>query len=171
MDLAVGAAFAEAKTQEDWDSAKLAAPILVQRRLTADTMLVLFDRAPPELIELKLTLPAHQQTFIAAFYFMENTDEVEMHYKRVYASCPDQPLPVDQTERRDPLPVPVECCKFPRSEIFDWEARTMKIQEYADRAQCNLAKYMPDGQYLPKLPTSAVLALQLNEPIYTLSHS
>ncbi|KAJ3550073.1 hypothetical protein NM208_g168 [Fusarium decemcellulare] len=168
-DLAVSAACGEAKTQEDRDNAKLAAPILVQRRLAADTMLVLFGMTPPDLVELKLTLPAHQQAFIAAFYFMENSDEVEMHYKRVYASGPHQSLPVDQMKRREPLPVPVKCCKFPRSEIFDWEARTMKVQEYADRVQYNLEKYISDGQYLPTLPTPAVLALQLNEPIYTLS--
>ncbi|KAG6362797.1 hypothetical protein INS49_007891 [Diaporthe citri] len=167
-DLAVSADFEKIHTQEDWANAKPAVPILVQRRLAADTMLVLFDRDPPELSKLTLTLPAHQQTFIAAFQFDETTDDVEMHYKRVYATGADEPLPVDQEHRREPLGVPMPECKFSRSRIFDWEARTLKIQEYADLVHDNLKKYMPDGQYQTQAPTSAVMALQLNEPIYTL---
>lgn len=167
-DLAVSADFEKANTQEDWANAKPAVPILVQRRLAADTMLVLFDRDPPELSKLTLTLPAHQQTFIAAFQFDETTDDIEMHYKRVYATGADEPLPVDQEHRREPLGVPMPECKFSRSRIFDWDARTLKVQEYADLVHHNLKKYMPDGQYQTQVPTSAVMALQLNEPIYTL---
>ncbi|KAL8792886.1 MAG: hypothetical protein Q9195_004528 [Heterodermia aff. obscurata] len=168
-DLAVSADSEMVKQQEDWANAKPKAPILVQRRLAADTMLVLFDQEPPSLSKLTLTLPAHQQTFIAAFQFSDTTDEVEMHYKRVYATGADAPLPVsDQAQRREPLGVPMAECKFSRSRIFDWEARTLKIQEYADLVHHNLKTFMPSGQYNTEKPTSAVMALQLNEPIYTL---
>jgi hypothetical protein len=170
-DLAVGADFEEIlHTHENWADVKPKAPILVQRRLASDVMLVLFDREPPYLTSLSLTLPAHQQTFIAAFGFSETSDEVEMHYKRIYATGPDAALPeLDQSKRHKQLNVPNEEFKFNRSRIFDWETRTLKIQEYADVVHKNLRLYMPPGQYSTEVPTSAVFALQLNEPIYTLT--
>jgi hypothetical protein len=94
-DLAVGAEFALEKddvhTSEDWAHAKPTAPILVQRKLAPDIMLVLFDREPPKLSSVTFTLPAHQQTFIAAFGL--NPEKADLRFKRVYATGADEPLP------------------------------------------------------------------------------
>jgi hypothetical protein len=95
LDLVVGAEFALEKddvhTSEDWAHAKPTAPILVQRKLAPDIMLLLFDREPPKLSSVTFTLPAHQQTFIAAFGL--NPEKADLRFKRVYATGADEPLP------------------------------------------------------------------------------
>lgn len=167
-DLAVTAEFSKEEgvhANEDWDKVKPKAPILVQRRLGPDMMLVLMDREPPNLTGITFTLPAHQQTFIAAFGLDEK--EIKLQCKRIYATGADAPLPeLDRKERRRLLDLPEN--PLPTSKLFDWDARTLKIEDYAGFIHENLKQQMPKDYQAPG-PTSAVFSLQLNEPIYTLS--
>ncbi|KAL7903613.1 hypothetical protein HDV64DRAFT_239364 [Trichoderma sp. TUCIM 5745] len=167
-DIAVKAEFKqdETHTNEDWDKVKPLAPILVQRRLGPDMMLVLTDREPPNLTAVTFTLPPHQQTFIAAFQLSQA--EINVNCKRIYATGADAPLPEPDREARQRLLPPLKDSPLDTSILFDWEGRTLKIEEYAKRIHENLKKHMEDD-YLHLGATSAVFSLQLNEPIYSLS--
>ncbi|VUC25606.1 unnamed protein product [Clonostachys rosea] len=165
-DLAVTAEFSkEVSSTEDWDKVQPKAPILVQRRLGPDMMLVLMDRKPPNLSGITFTLPAHQQTFIAAFAL--NDKEVKLQCKRIYATGADAPLPEPSREKRQE---DLGMGKNPRptNDLFDWDARMLRIKDYAELIHDNLKERMPKD-YLAPGPTSAVFSLQLNEPVYTLS--
>ncbi|KAF5598042.1 Tol [Fusarium pseudocircinatum] len=166
-DLAVKAEFSKnsVHSNEDWDKVKPKAPILVQRRLGPDMMLVLMDREPPSLSGVTFTLPAHQQTFIAAFQLSK--EEVELQCKRIYATGADEPLPQPDWETRKSLIQP-KLNPRPTIELFDWDARTLRVEEYAKLIHENLRTQM-SKEYLADGPSSAVFSLQLNEPIYTLS--
>ncbi|KAH7320600.1 hypothetical protein B0I35DRAFT_351271 [Stachybotrys elegans] len=166
-DLAVKAEFSKESvhSNEDWDKVKPKAPILVQRRLGPDMMLVLMDREPPNLSGITFTLPAHQQTFIAAFGLTET--EVKLQCKRIYATGADAPLPESDPEKRKVL-LDLPKNPLPTDKLFDWDARTLRIEEYARFTHDNLKQQMPE-EYKAPCPTSAVFSLQLNEPIYTLS--
>ncbi|OCT52854.1 hypothetical protein CLCR_09478 [Cladophialophora carrionii] len=172
-DLAVGAEFALEKddvhTSEDWAHAKPKAPILVQRKLAPDIMLVLLDREPPKLSSVTFTLPAHQQTFIAAFGI--TSEKADLRFKRIYATGADEALPeLDIRERRKNLVIVPDLNPYPTSQVIDWHARTLKIEPYAQLVHQNLQNFMPrkTQDYRHATPTAAVFALQLNEPIYTL---
>lgn len=166
-DLAVKAEFSKegVHSNEDWDKVKPKAPILVQRRLGPDMMLVLMDREPPNLSGITFTLPAHQQTFIAAFGLTDT--EVKLQCKRIYATGADAPLAEPDPEKRKVLLDSPED-PIPTNKLFDWDARTLRIEDYARYIHDNLQKQMPNDYKSPG-PTSAVFSLQLNEPIYTLS--
>ncbi|KAL5092900.1 hypothetical protein Trisim1_000632 [Trichoderma cf. simile WF8] len=181
-DIAVSAEFEEQfHTREDWDKAKPTAPILVQRKLASDTMLVLFDREPPGLVSLKFTLPAHQQTFVVAAGLHKEDraqgrmqDEIEIEHQKIFAS---------ENPETDPIKrggwLGGGSKTYPMAELFDWQSRTMRVVEYAKKIHEVLSKEMfrdpkedgkhgPLDQYTEPKPTAAVFALQLNEPIYTL---
>ncbi|KAL2214432.1 hypothetical protein CC79DRAFT_1328344 [Sarocladium strictum] len=167
-DLAVSAEFSKdgVHSSEDWDKVKPRAPILVQRRLGPDMMLVLMDREPPGLTGVTFTLPAHQQTFTAALAL--NEKEIELQCKRVYATGANNPLPEPIRKNRQEL-LPLSPNPRSTGDVFEWDARTLKIKKYAELIHENLLKEMPKDQYTAPGPTSAVFSLQLNEPIYTLS--
>ncbi|KAI1812467.1 hypothetical protein GGS20DRAFT_21873 [Poronia punctata] len=149
------------------------APILVQRKLATDIMLILFDRAPPALTSLTFTLPAHQQTFIAATRFLPPTsgeveNRVEIFHKRIYATGEQNLDPKPPHEERIK---PIVESTYKTSDLFDWDARTLKIEAYAKLVHKTLKDNMPTSpmeQYQEEGPKAAVFALQLNEPIYTL---
>ncbi|KAM0426068.1 hypothetical protein ACHAPT_008699 [Fusarium lateritium] len=171
-DLAVGAEFTEdeAHSKEDWVHVKPKAPILVQRRLAPDMMLVLLDREPPKLSSVTFSLPAHQQTFIAAFGL--NREKADVRGKRIYATGTDKALPEPvEAKRREPLDIPETENPYATSQLFDWDARVLKIEPYAKLVHKNLWDYMPRkrGDYDAPGATAAVFALQLNEPVYTLA--
>ncbi|KAF3104136.1 hypothetical protein TWF706_004607 [Orbilia oligospora] len=158
-DLTVSATFNEATAFND---EKPKAPILVQRKLSSDIMLCLFDCTPPKLKSLKFTLPAHQQMYTAAAKFSQDTMTLDI--KKMYTVEPGkakkprdgQVLRSNEYTRSD-------------SKIFDWESRTMKTVPYVKEVHKILTA--ADGMgadFTEPKSTSAMLALQLNEPIYTL---
>ena len=144
---------------DSWDKVKPKAPILVQRRLESDMMLCLFDREPPDLVSLEFVLPAHQQTFVVASDLTRDT--IKVAYSKIYASKKPE---TDVDKRR----LALGTREIPTSDLFDWEARTLKVSEYATNVHNFLEKNMDDKQYIETGATAAVLALQLNEPIHTL---
>lgn len=166
-ELTVAAKFDRIKILED---EKPKAPILVQRKLAPDIMLCLFDYAPPELWALMFTLPAQQQCYTVGSHL--DKAMLELDIKRIYAP---QDRNRDMTKPREEnqgkvLATDVE---FPRSksEIFDWESRTIKAEAYAQKVWERLKHQRPEGMgdyFEEPKPTSAMMSLQLNEPIYTI---
>ncbi|KAK6519039.1 hypothetical protein TWF281_003728 [Arthrobotrys megalospora] len=159
-DLTVSATFHEISKLSD---EKPKAPILVQRKLSSDIMLCLFDCTPPKLKSLKFTLPAHQQMYTAGAKF--DKDTLTLDIKKMYTVEPKEAIkPRDGQALRPDVPYERSVSK-----IFDWESRTMKTAAYAKEIHRILTE--PKGMgpdFTEPKPTSAMLALQLNEPIYTL---
>ncbi|KAF3288814.1 hypothetical protein TWF970_005868 [Orbilia oligospora] len=171
-ELTVVARFDKTKAAEDKDE-KPKAPILVQRKLAPDIMLCLFDYAPPQLWALKFTLPAQQQCYTVGSTF--DKDMLKLDIKRIFApKDPNRDLSGPRAAKRGrALKTNVE---YPRSksDIFDWESRTIKAEAYAKEVWRTLRKEIPpesdwkNDYFEEEKPTSAMMALQLNEPIYTL---
>ncbi|KAK6516193.1 hypothetical protein TWF506_006104 [Arthrobotrys conoides] len=161
-DLTVGARFDKLRTTED---KKPKAPILVQRKLAPDTMLCLFDYAPPQLWALKFTLPAQQQMYTVGGTL--DKELLTINVKKMYTV---EPSKAEDRKKGEALKTNLE---YWRSDckIFDWESRTMKTEEYAKEVHRILIAPKPNGMgddFKEPKPTSAMMALQLNEPIYTL---
>ncbi|KAF3909884.1 hypothetical protein ABW21_db0207136 [Orbilia brochopaga] len=161
-DLTVSARFNKLRTLED---EKPKAPILVQRKLAPDIMLCLFDYAPPQLWGLKFTLPAQQQMYTVGGTFTKEL--LTLDVKKTYTVEPDK---AHDHKRGEALKTNLP---YPRSEskVFDWESRTMKTEAYAKEVHKILTAARPGGMgddFAEPVPTSAMMALQLNEPIYTL---
>ena len=136
-------------------------PILVQKRLAPDTMYLLFDAEPPDLRRITFTMPPHQQCFRVAQTLRE--DKLTIMFKKIYTTK-DRPAGSQPGETlgneeftRDGKP----------EAIFNWQSRTLnpKIfgQYLVDKLQHDMQNFFED-----KVPTSAVSALQLNDPILQL---
>ncbi|KAK0615571.1 hypothetical protein B0T17DRAFT_497463 [Bombardia bombarda] len=159
-DLTVKATFANTLHQWEEENAKPKAPILVQRKLESDTMLCLFDRMPPELKSLEFMLPAHQQCFTVASSLSES--QIEIAHKRIYTGKTPE---TDQEVRRTAL---FES-KYPTPSVLDWNWRTIKTEAYTKLIWDVLdAKMLDKTKFTETAMTSAIFAVQLNEPIYTL---
>ncbi|KAK6349290.1 hypothetical protein TWF730_010040 [Orbilia blumenaviensis] len=161
-DLTVGARFDKLRTAKD---EKPKAPILVQRKLAPDTMLCLFDYAPPQLWALKFTLPAQQQMYTVGGTF--DKELLTINVKKMYTVDPKK---AHDKKKGEALKTNLEYWRTD-SEIFDWESRTMKTKAYAKEIHRILTEPSPEGMgddFTEPQPTSAMMALQLNEPIYTL---
>ncbi|KAF3908246.1 hypothetical protein AA313_de0204578 [Arthrobotrys entomopaga] len=166
-ELTVAARFDVLKTLED---EKPKAPILVQRMLAPDIMLCLFDYAPPQLWALKFTLPAQQQCYTVGSHF--DKEMLKLDIKRIYATQ-DRNRDVTKPREENRGKALATNVEFPRSksEIFDWESRTIKAEAYAQEVWGRLKRERTEGMgdyFEEPKPTSAMMALQLNEPIYTL---
>lgn len=156
-DIAVSAKFGEKPKSLKNENEKPKAPILIQRKLAPDTMLCLFDCAPKELRSLAFTMPAHQQ-FFAVGKTMDK-DSVDIAFKRIYTTSNDKP-----EKRRSPI----DTISFQKcGEMFDMEWRTVKVESYVKKVFQTLQAAMK-GDFTDTAPTSTLLALQLNEPIYVL---
>ncbi|PVH74475.1 hypothetical protein DL98DRAFT_604453 [Cadophora sp. DSE1049] len=156
-DLTVSATFA--KTVKISDDAKPKAPILIQRTLADDVMLVLFDPAHPELKSLRFTLPPHQQSFSIGTEITKNTLVVGM--KAMYTNLPavrEKPRS-EEFHKPDPGTPPT---------IFDWDSRCINIEAFANVVWTKLRDRLGKDRYAESSPTSAMMALQLNEPIFML---
>jgi hypothetical protein len=161
-DLAVTAKFG-AKTSDVLEETpvlkeKPGAPILIQRLLAPDTMLCLFDCAPPELESLSFTIPPHQQFFSVGSQ-LDSEDGLVVLFKKIYTNNAGTPEDRRQGLGFEPF--------GKASEYFNWDARTMNIEKYVDHVREKLDKEMK-GNYTDKVSTSALLGVQLTEPIYAL---
>lgn len=161
-DLKVKATFArENSTGEDESMPK--APILVQRMLESDVLLCLFNQTPPELESIELTLPPHQQTFAVGEDITPS--ELKVAFRKTVAT---QKPSTEWPSRQDAIAR--ETYSAPSCPVFDWPSRTLRATEYARRAfehQRDTETKTP-GCFEEAAPTSALLALQLNETPYTL---
>ncbi|EEU36246.1 uncharacterized protein NECHADRAFT_87112 [Fusarium vanettenii 77-13-4] len=161
-DLKVKATFARANTAGE-DESMPKASILVQRMLESDIMLCLFNQTPPDLESIELTLPPHQQSFAVG----EDITpwELKVAFRNTVAT---QKPSTEWPSRQDAISR--ETYSAPTCPVFDWPSRTLRPTEYARRVfehQRHTDKETP-GFFEEAAPTSALLALQLNELPYTL---
>ncbi|KAF5670478.1 hypothetical protein FDENT_11237 [Fusarium denticulatum] len=169
-DLAVSPEFAKVDNpnDEDRDKIKPRAPILVQRRLASDMMLVLFDQTPPNLTALEFALPSHQQPFVIGSSLDRNN--LRITHLKIYATnlenSPRLEPPLSVKERRMPLdsaPRP-----WSATEFVDMDSGVMNAEHYATVIHSVLKDEMEENMYTAQGPTSAIFGIQLNEPIHTL---
>ncbi|RFN43281.1 hypothetical protein FIE12Z_12471 [Fusarium flagelliforme] len=117
--------------------------VLAQHKLADDTMLVLLDCQPRGSVSLIFT-PVGQPTFTAAAEF----------------------LPVDGNRAIPEVEILNRTngnrVRYARDGLFNWEARTLKIRNYVDQV-------LRVGLENEIEPTAAVLALQLQQPGYTIT--
>lgn len=136
-------------------------PILVQKRLAPDTMYCLFDAAPPDLCRIIFRMPPHQQCFKIGQTLTH--EMLTVPWKKLYTTTerPSTAQPGDTLGSTDfdltGKPAPV----------FDWKLRTLSPECFATflvgRERKGREKEFSDEE-----PTSAVLGLQLNNPILEL---
>jgi hypothetical protein len=168
-DLAVSPEFAKvANPNDEEDKIKPQAPILVQRRLSSDMMLVLFDRTPPDLTALEFTLPSHQQSFVIGLGLDRNN--LKITHLKIYATKPENnprlEPPSTVKERRMPLDLAPR--SWTASEFVDMDSGVMNVEHYATVIHSVLKGETEANMYTAQGPTSAVFGIQLNEPIDTL---
>lgn len=144
------------------------APILVQKRLSDDTMYCLFDCVPPDLVNITFTLPPHQQCFIIGQELDPN--HLKVSFKKQYTE-PDVQKRVDK-ETKEPLR-PQETLTD-KDGMFNWAMGTIKINAFVGgvykrlRGLEGFTPGMNPKDYFEEGPNSAMLALQLNDPILQL---
>lgn len=143
-------------------------PILRQINLSTDVMLVLFDRMPsgPDFTTLTFTQPPHQQCFSASVNV--NPNSFETSYRKIYTTT-NQPSGKD---RKEPLGQYTWIKGAPpttdHSVVFDWETRLLIFPNFAQDVLDYLNKYSPTGAFSDDTATSALMGIQLNDPMYQL---
>lgn len=136
-------------------------PILVQKRLAPDTMYCLFDAAPGDLRRIIFRMPPHQQCFTVGKTLTSN--ELTVAWKKLYTTTerPSTAQPgdtlgnTDFTPNGEPVPV------------FDWDLRTINLDKFAEFLVVR-EREGRDKEFSDTEPTSAVVALQLNDSILEL---
>ncbi|KAJ6126032.1 hypothetical protein N7471_010525 [Penicillium samsonianum] len=159
------------------------APLLRHEILTDGVMLGLLDRIPgsEEFKGLVFTQPPHQQRFAVAQGL--ETDSIKVHIRRQYTV--DQSIQKKDPFWREPLNIQNLPSKpIDTDNLFIWgstpsltDLHIMRLPHFADVQQQALVDNMGsvvDGSTEIKFfdddtATSALFALQLNDPIYTLT--
>ncbi|KAF3354918.1 hypothetical protein VdG1_07122 [Verticillium dahliae VDG1] len=136
-------------------------PILLQKRLAPDTMFCLFDRAPPELEGITFTLPPHQQCFTIGGSL--TTEDLTVNFRRIYTATEVK----EPAKRRLPLGRPEVFKPTDAAPVFDWNLRTLHVEAFANQQLKRLRDGLGD-EFTDTRATSALLALQLNDPILQL---
>lgn len=134
------------------------APILVQKRLSTDSMYCLFDCFPGDLQKITFTMPPHQQRFKIGDSITETTLEVKV--RRIYTQW-------EKAKRKEDSHDPIETILFEMAEgkAFDLKSRMMKVEPYVDAVRVSLKKGMEESDFTQDANTSALMALHLNESI------
>lgn len=143
-------------------------PVLVQKHLGADIMMVLLDRTPDQIKSIIIQQPAHQQRFACADIL--ETDYLEFLWRIVH--------PTDGTG--DFLHEMGSPDRFNRGDatrgIYDWDTQCIDLDFMADYLWAKDDKGTPNGKFSQSsdwlnLPSgqaqlsSAFVALQLNDTI------
>ena len=116
--------------------------ILGQRKLAEDTMFVLLDSQPRGSVSLTIT-PVGQPTYTAAAEFLPVDGNL---------AIPEVEI-VNRTNGNR--------LRYPRDKLFDWETRTLKIENYVEMVQGDRPESNDER-------SNAVLALQLQETSCTI---
>ncbi|KAM0451583.1 hypothetical protein ACHAPV_009924 [Trichoderma viride] len=133
-------------------------PILVQKRLAPDTMYCLFDAAPPDLRRIILKMP---QCFKIGQTL--TNEKLTVPWKKLYTTTerPSAAQPDDTLGSTDFDPT-----GKPAS-VFDWNLRTLNPESFATFL-VNRESEGREKEFSDPEPTSAVLGLQLTNPILEL---
>ncbi|EHK50940.1 hypothetical protein TRIATDRAFT_210758 [Trichoderma atroviride IMI 206040] len=136
-------------------------PILVQKGLAPDTMYCLFDAAPPDLRRIILRMPPHQQCFKIGQKL--TNEKLAVTWKKLYTTTegPSTAQPGDTLGSTDFEPTGKP------APVFDWSLRTLDPESFATFL-VNRQREGREKEFSDEEPTSAVLGLQLNNPILEL---
>ncbi|KAL8692917.1 MAG: hypothetical protein Q9218_002143 [Villophora microphyllina] len=144
------------------------APILVQKRMASDILMVLLDRLPDggQISSIRFTQPVHQQCFSAGDSLDANS--IEFMFRKVYRTA------ASQAAATDALHEVGKPHKFSRvnntSTAYDWTSRCLNFssieQELFNSAE-GLVKQMPSewGPPVKALLTSSMTGIQLNDTV------
>ncbi|KAI1186325.1 hypothetical protein F5B17DRAFT_454606 [Nemania serpens] len=159
------------------------APLLRHEIVTDGVMMAFMDRMPgsDQFSSLVFTQPAHQQRFAVARGL--DTTEVKVDIRRQYTV--EQKIRETDSSRHDPL-TQLNYKPGDANNIFIWDAKSgsglndlriiwpprfaaVQLQQLQDK----MGKYDNGGVQMPyfedSTPTSALFAMQLNDPIYNLT--
>lgn len=155
----------------------LRAPLLRHENITTGVMLVLLDRQPgdqpPDLTKsLTLTQPPHQQRFAAAAAVgpqpPAGQDPIfELRYKRIYTN-PAAPASGRSMQCGDPQTWTSVNTTEPPIQVFDFDNRLLRLENFATQVFQNLQAHMPSGEFTDTVATAVMCGLQLNDPMYQL---
>lgn len=170
------------------DEPPAGAPLLRHEIVADGVMMGFMDRVPgsPDFSRLLFTQPPHQQRFAAAGFL--DTDKIEVDVRRQYTV--DQKTRETDKHRNKAL---ITLTNTPQGEmstdsLFTWSSvpgsglsdlRILRLPRYADlqlqKLQEMMPKYYDQGVWKPYFEddaaTSALLAMELNDPIYNLTIS
>ncbi|OIW33119.1 hypothetical protein CONLIGDRAFT_163122 [Coniochaeta ligniaria NRRL 30616] len=156
------------------------APLLRHENVDEGVMLVLLDRVPAdsELTQMTLTQPPHQQRFAAAATVgielganppvTDPTFEVE--HKSIF-TVPNPTVPQMQAPC-GPDATWTQGGSKPNPDgpaVFNFDTRMVYANNFAEHIFANLIKNMPKGMFVDTVPTAAMAAIQLNDPVYSLT--
>jgi hypothetical protein len=162
-DLNVAVRYAETvlnRVNDNGDLLPPPTPILIQKRIGADCMYCLFDCQPPDLEGYTFTLPPHQQCFTVGQSL--SIKSVTVLYKRVYTISKvrkpvERGIPLEQPETYEA-----------KDGMFDWTSRALMVKPFAEH-QLKKLRTGPGDEFTDTRSTSALLAVQLNDPILQLN--
>ncbi|KAL8832471.1 MAG: hypothetical protein Q9191_000241 [Dirinaria sp. TL-2023a] len=144
------------------------APILMQKRVAGDVLMVLLDRLPDsgKISSIRFTQPVHQQCFSAGDSL--DASAIEFMFRKVYRTA------ASQAAANDALHEVGEPHKFARinntSLAYDWTSRCLNFAEIEKElfgSSDGLVKEMPAewGPPVKPLLTSSMTAIQLNDTV------
>ncbi|KAH6972723.1 hypothetical protein BKA56DRAFT_465097, partial [Ilyonectria sp. MPI-CAGE-AT-0026] len=149
------------------------ASLLRHENIDAGVMLVLLDRLPgdKELTTLTLTQPPHQQRFAAAatvgIELGVDPPEFELEHRRVFTVA-DPPADVAQAPC-GPDVTQTQGVQFPGPPLFDFATRMVHTENFAAHVFKNLHDCMPAGDFTDTVASAAMMAVQLNDPVYSVT--
>ena len=176
---AVVKVFSDLVVEVPYESDKVAAkraPILVQKHMGPDILLVLLDRVPEQLQKIRFSQPPHQQRFSAGHSVFP--DRIEFSFSKVYPSFPE-----DDSPPRDNFDDLDEASEVFRrtgdsSDIYNWKTQCLDL-DFINSYLFSTAT-VPKGKFLtnPAMKpayenlnyslNSAMLSLQLYDRIHYL---
>ena len=178
---AVVKAFPNLQVHAPWPSpadptvAEMRIEVLRNDVLTDDVLLCLLDRLPGggDLTEITISQPSHQQRFAVGTSFGpddKGVNTLEFQFKRVYTTVPKDPQWSESLDLRSwkegqgevstasPLKTPNPPV------IFDFDTNCMLVQNFATACNNVLTQEL-GANFTDTLPSSAVVGMQLNDPI------
>ena len=142
------------------------APILVQKRMASDILMVLLDRLPDggNISKIRLTQPVHQQCFSAGDSLNDQT--IEFLFRKVYRKSDSQAAATDSLhEFGNPHTWSISGTS---SKAYDWTSRCLNlatVEAELFSGPDGLAAEMPSewGPPVQPLLTSSMAGIQLND--------
>lgn len=144
------------------------APILVQKRMASDILMVLLDRLPDggQISSIRFTQPMHQQCFSAGDSLDDNA--IEFLFRKVYRTAASQAAAHDALHE---FGHPHSWTRTnTSSNAYDWTSRCLnfaKVEEALFRSPDGLVAEMPAewGPPVQPLLTSSMAGIQLNDTV------
>lgn len=136
-----------------------AAPGLIQKRLSDDTIYCLLDCKLPNVRSFTFTTPPQQ----ARFTIGEDITDKQL-VVAVKETFPDSDL-AKQHNKRDKEPLKTIVFNMETGEIFDRASRTMKVKPYLEKVLRMPTEMLDNNDFSATAAASSLLAMQLTETV------